>query len=214
LLNWKLSSLLKAKEKTKMVDTTTIARDLVTPEVAAMLTAEAQAIMDEHPDAEETWKEHVQVITKELQEESLQGDANAIAQAEFSDDYELYALAAYCTKTINLLSQPLDPNVPKITVPHDIVTDEILASFNAELDKKEEHVTKRPGRVLHPHHVQSRERLAKMAPGLTAYKQDRQAKRTALKAAKAEKAAIAAAPAQPAIAPPANKPPKPAGGKK
>lgn len=197
-----------------MIETTTIARDLVTPEIVQKLVAEAQALLDAHPDAEADWKARV----REIQDDPGATDdakkrAQEIAQQESPQEYDNYSLVSYLTKTIDVLGRPLDPSLPKITIPHDIITDEVMALLGTSLDEKEAAVKPHRGHSLHPHHAQSRERLSKLAPNLAQYKQTKQAARAAHKVvadkakadakvkadadAKAEAAAVGGVPVQP-----------------
>lgn len=171
-----------------MIETTTIAHDLVTPKISQILIAEAQALLNAHAAAEEVWKARV----KEIQDDpnvpsAIKNRAQEVAQEEAPQEYENYVLVAYCRKTIDRLKMSVDPAAPKITIPHDFVTDEVMILLGAQLDAKEAAVKPTRGQQLHLHHVQSRERLNKMAPTLAQYKQTKQAAR------KAHKDAVAAA---------------------
>jgi hypothetical protein len=169
-----------------MIETTTIARDLVTPEIAQLLIAEAQALLAEHPTADADWKARIQEIQNDPDaSDDAKRRAQEIAQQEDPQEFENYSLVNYLTKTIDMLGRPLDPTMPKITIPHDIVTDEVMTKLSASLDEKEAKVKPLRGHTLHPHHVQSRERLNKMAPGLAQYRETKQAARKAHKDAKA-----------------------------
>jgi hypothetical protein len=143
-----------------LIESTTIARDLITPETSALIDQAAKATIAANPKAAATWKALVDDIANT---EGFHGDAYAMAQRHYPKEFEAYALDAYCKKTIDALDMPYNPaNAPKITLADPLITDEILTGLMAELGKHEELVAKKPWRTLHLHHIQSRERLDKL----------------------------------------------------